>query len=103
MTASSLGFFLRGVAIPSDLGSLLITVAVMLELWHTGMGFASSLDSIKEGFVDEAVSYHMSSGPHHLDEGCLSVSAAQLANHGVLGTYNGYLSQFYRQAPGRLP
>src|SRR5881628_3099048 len=35
MTASSLGFFFRGVAIPSDFGSLLITVAVMLELCHT--------------------------------------------------------------------
>src|SRR5260370_35548909 len=37
MTASSLGFFLRGVVIPSDLGSLLIAVAVMFELWHTGV------------------------------------------------------------------
>src|SRR5882672_9823895 len=36
MIASSLGFFFRGVMIPSDLGSLLITVAVMFELWHTG-------------------------------------------------------------------
>ena len=34
MTASSFGFFFRGVAIPSDFGSLLITVAVMLELCH---------------------------------------------------------------------
>src|SRR6266516_5299537 len=41
ITASSLGFFFRGVVIPSDLGSLLITVAVMLELWHTGVRFAS--------------------------------------------------------------
>src|SRR5438309_5990847 len=36
MTASSLGFFFRGVMIPSDFGSLLTTVAVMLELCHIG-------------------------------------------------------------------
>jgi len=34
MTASSFGFFFRGVRIPSDFGSLLTTVAVMLELCH---------------------------------------------------------------------
>src|SRR6266404_9653280 len=34
MIASSLGFFFRGVVIPSDFGSLLTTVAVMLELCH---------------------------------------------------------------------
>src|SRR5205814_9605599 len=34
MTASSFGFFLRGVVMPSDLGSCLITVAVMFELSH---------------------------------------------------------------------
>src|SRR5438046_10446810 len=34
MTASSFGFFFRGVVIPSDFGSLLTTVAVMLELCH---------------------------------------------------------------------
>jgi hypothetical protein len=44
MTASSFGFFFRGVAIPSDFGSLLITVAVMLELCHIGARFASSLN-----------------------------------------------------------
>src|SRR6202022_3737480 len=32
MTASSFGFFLRGVVMPSDLGSLFTTVAVMLGL-----------------------------------------------------------------------
>ena len=32
MTASSFGFFFRGVVIPSDFGSLLYTVAVMLKL-----------------------------------------------------------------------
>src|SRR6266849_10041276 len=34
MTASSFGFFFRGVVIPSDFGSLLITVAVMTKLCH---------------------------------------------------------------------
>src|SRR6266566_8452780 len=34
MTASSFGFFFRGVRIPSDFGSLLTTVAVMFELCH---------------------------------------------------------------------
>src|ERR1700682_2372509 len=32
ITASSLGFFLRGVVMPSDLGSLFTTVAVIVEL-----------------------------------------------------------------------
>src|SRR5438270_3263633 len=32
MTASSLGFFLRGVVMPSDLGSLFTTVAVIFGL-----------------------------------------------------------------------
>src|SRR6476660_9054847 len=36
MTASSFGFFFRGVMIPSDFGSLLTTVAVMIELCHRG-------------------------------------------------------------------
>src|SRR5881409_1871167 len=31
MTASSFGFFFRGVAIPSDFGSILTTVGVMFE------------------------------------------------------------------------
>src|SRR5271163_380906 len=35
MTASSLGFFFRGVAIPSDIGSLFTTVAVITGLCHT--------------------------------------------------------------------
>src|SRR5258706_3054787 len=34
MTASSFGFFFRGVAIPSDLGSILTTSAVMVGLCH---------------------------------------------------------------------
>src|SRR3954466_7182328 len=34
MTASSFGFFFRGVAIPSDFGSILTTVGVMFELCH---------------------------------------------------------------------
>src|SRR6266480_5184564 len=35
MTASSFGFFFRGVRIPSDFGSLLTTVGVISELCHT--------------------------------------------------------------------
>src|SRR5436305_12274491 len=35
MTASSFGFFFRGVAIPSDFGSILTTVGVMFELYQS--------------------------------------------------------------------
>src|SRR5437868_7645509 len=35
ITASSFGFFFRGVAIPSDFGSILTTVGVIFELCHT--------------------------------------------------------------------
>src|SRR6266699_1258144 len=35
MTASSFGFFFRGVAIPSDFGSILTTVGVMTELYQS--------------------------------------------------------------------
>src|SRR5713226_7278002 len=83
MTASSLGFFFRGVVIPSDLGSLLIAVAVMFELWHTGVWLASSFDSVNVSILDEAVSYGVSPQSHSFDRCRLSESAAQLANQRI--------------------
>src|SRR6266403_1585070 len=38
MIASSLGRFLRGVAMPSDFGSIFTTSASMCGLWHKGRG-----------------------------------------------------------------
>jgi len=64
------------VAIPSDFGSLLITVAVMLELCHIGARFASSLDSIDVGILDEAVAYCLSSQSHSFHRRRLSEQAA---------------------------
>src|SRR6266850_5177638 len=95
MTASSLGFFFRGVVIPSDLGSLLIAVAVMFELWHTGVCFASSLDFVDVGILDEAVAYGVSPQSHSFDGCRLSESAAQFANQRILGTDSVDLRKVY--------
>src|SRR2546425_1060804 len=65
MTASSFGFFLRGVVIPSDLGSLLITVAVMTGLWHIRRLLGQIVDSSQR--LIERLSRLRTLHSHYLD------------------------------------